>query len=208
MNLLLCCLFWLIPFVGPLVVLGYKITVFENFLRQGDASYPDFDMNRFGDYLMRGVWQLLAGLLLGLVCIPLCFVAVLPIFIGIWIENFYIMVLASLSSMLVIFAIAITLALAATPVVLQVALTQDVTSAFNFSFIKDFIARTWKEMLLSTLFCMFANMILSLIGALACGIGLLPAAVVALSASWHINYQLYAIYLERGGMQIPIKATL
>src|SRR5688500_14632260 len=52
----------LIPVVGQLVMLGYKFEIVDGLLRTQGTRYPDFDANRFADYLGRSIWPFLVGL--------------------------------------------------------------------------------------------------------------------------------------------------
>src|SRR5262245_3305784 len=45
-----------IPVIGPLLVTGYQCEVVLGLLASRGARYPDFDFNRFTDYLLRGLW--------------------------------------------------------------------------------------------------------------------------------------------------------
>ena len=61
MNMLLggvCCL---IPAVGPMVYMGWLIT--GTWCRKDERyeTSPDFDFNKFGKYLERGLWPMLVG---------------------------------------------------------------------------------------------------------------------------------------------------
>src|SRR5690242_1418081 len=54
----------IIPVVGQLVLLGYQFEILEVLLRTQGARYPDFDANRFADYLGRSIWPFLVALVL------------------------------------------------------------------------------------------------------------------------------------------------
>src|SRR5215510_11178225 len=68
-----------IPIVGPLVLMGYFYIVIEAKHRHGDPQFPDFDLDRLGVYLMRGVWPFLVALVASLPLIVL----IVPAFIAI-----------------------------------------------------------------------------------------------------------------------------
>jgi hypothetical protein len=44
-------------------------------------------------------------------------------------------------------------------------------------------------------------------GFMLCCVGAFPAATLALFANAHLLYQLYEVYLFRGGQPIPLKTT-
>ena len=61
-----------IPIVGQLVWMGYQFEIVEDLLsRPPKTGYPDFDVNRLKEYLVRGLWILLVSLVLGLVFAPI-----------------------------------------------------------------------------------------------------------------------------------------
>jgi hypothetical protein len=45
-------------------------------------------------------------------------------------------------------------------------------------------------------------------GLLLCCVGILPATALILVAQYHLFYQLYELYLQRGGEPIPLKPLL
>ena len=84
-------------------------------------------------------------------------------------------------------------------------LTQEFAPAFNFTFVRDFIRRVWLEQLLVLLFSAVTGLPLMLLGMLCCYIGMFPAITILIFANWYLIFQLYWLYLERGGMEIPVK---
>jgi hypothetical protein len=67
-----------------------------------------------------------------------------------------------------------------------------------------FLSRVWIEMVLQALFMSVAGFVLFLGGLVLCVIGIYPAMMVAFLAQAHFHYQLYEIYLSRGGEPIPL----
>jgi hypothetical protein len=203
-----------VPILGPLVVYGYQFEVVEGLHRSGGRSYPDFNLDRFADYLVRGVWVFLAMLLGGLALAPIyllvlgcgaggmiavaaaagsedaakaVFGAGLPLLIG----------------LMVILALPLNVLLV--PLVIRAGLTQDFGATFNFDWIKSFLSKTWREMILGTLFLAATGMLAGWAGALVCCVGAYPAAALVILAQSHIFYQFYAIFLARGGEPVPLK---
>jgi hypothetical protein len=101
--------------------------------------------------------------------------------------------------------LALTLSVCLTPVFLRAGLTQDFAQIFNFSWIKDFIRKMWRETLLATMYMYIAAIPLFVLGLLVCGIGLYAAAIFAGLANAHLIWQLYEIYLERGGEPLALQ---
>ncbi|MFN4261527.1 MAG: DUF4013 domain-containing protein [Gemmataceae bacterium] len=215
LNLLFGAVCQLIPVIGPIVFMGYMyqmIAVLHQ--RRTDQEYPDFDFNRFMPYLTRGVWPFLMslivlfplGFLLGIVYAILGFTAAAMtgpagasdgegaiLLLGFL--CFYVFLLA------VIFAVSIALI----PMMIRAGFSQELAFGASWQFAKDFLARVWKEMVLALLFVWATSLVVIFAGMLLCCIGIYPAAALIAYASHHLYYQLYELYLERGGTLIPYK---
>jgi hypothetical protein len=174
-------------------------------------AYPDFTFERFSEYLTRGIWpflvQMIVGLVLGVASAFLWIVGmalvgaasaggsdVLPLmFMGV-IFVFY-------------FVLAIALGILTVPLYLRAGLSGDFASAFSMDFYRDFLKRIGKEVVLSQLFLTVSSTLVFGLGALVCCVGIYPALALAMFARHHLDYQLYELYLERGGMPIERKQT-
>ncbi len=214
MNLLLGTVCQLIPVVGPIVFLGYEYELIEALHRDPRRTYPDFDFNRFTNYLTRGLWPFLVALIVSLVLVPVIWLAMAIGFFA----------LASIGAaaggnqaagpavalvclLMFVGIILLSCAMSAliVPVVLRAGLTQDFAAAFNFEFFKDFLRRMWLETLIAAGFIVLTGIPLMLVGMLLCIVGMYPAMTLMLLAQTHLHYQLYELYLERGGQPIPLK---
>ncbi|MBW3597847.1 MAG: DUF4013 domain-containing protein [Planctomycetes bacterium] len=209
-NLLFGTIMTFIPVVGPLILAGYQFTIVEALHRDPQRTYPDFDFSRFAEYLVRGVWVFLVQLILSILMTPLFF----------WMFMAAMMLMALVAPagseeglvlglfLLIIpgmLLITIPLAVLFTPMVIRAGLAQDIGMAFDFAWIKGFIAKTWKEIVLGTLFLMATSPLVSLLGALICCVGMYPAMVLILLAQAHFYHQFYELFLVRGGEPIPLK---
>jgi hypothetical protein len=94
------------------------------------------------------------------------------------------------------------------PMMIRAAITQDFAKAFDFGFVKAFVARVWLELVLSTLFLMVASFVISLAGLLALCVGMLFTPSVIYFAMTHLDRQIYALYLSRGGPEVPVSPDL
>jgi hypothetical protein len=209
MNLLASSICQLVPIVGQMVFFGYAYEIVEALHRQKDARYPDFDTNRLLDYLKRGVWPFIVRLIVGVLLAPIimlfysCFLAGVLVTpekargpaAFLLIAVFY----------LAIFVLATLIVLVLLPLSLRAGLTQDLGQTFSMAFVKDFVTRVWKEMILQQLFLLVTSLVLGIAGLLLCFIGVYAAAGLIAFAECHLVYQLYEIYLERGGTPIPLK---
>jgi hypothetical protein len=203
-----------IPVLPALIVYGYQFEVMEGLHRSGGRSYPDFDLDRFVEYLVRGVWVFLVALVGGLALAPI-YLLVVGCGVGAMAaaaaaagsEDASAAVFGAGLPLLVLLMVAIALPmnLFLFPLLLRAGLTQDFSKAFNFDWIKSFIAKTWKEMLLGTLFLAATGMLAVGVGWLLCCVGAYPAMALAVLAQAYMFHQFYAIFLARGGEPIPLK---
>jgi hypothetical protein len=212
MNLLLgsVCLF--IPVVGQIVFWGYEFELIDALHRGRRTGYADFDFNRFTDYLKRGVWPWLIVFMTQMILQPVLIVFMYAGMFGVMgalmteTTAGYVtaaVLVPALIIGLMIFSLALGLVL--TPIVLRAGLTQDFAKAFDFAWVKTFIARMWVEQVLVSLFLMVSSLLWVLLGYLLFCIGVIPASIVVALASTHLLWQLYEIFLSRGGEPIPLK---
>lgn len=211
-------LFWvtlchLIPVVGEIVFLGYSFEIIELNSRQPAAPNPPFTFDRFVYYLTRGVWpwlvrfiaqfilQIPIMLLYFAVVIPLIFLMPRlgnptgPIVFGVGIGLF---VIAALT-------FGICTALVLFPIILRAGLTQDFVPAFKVKWIIDFNRRVGVDVVLVILFMVCTVPVLFYLGYFMCFVGLFPAITIIQLAFTNLLWQLYNLYLARGGEPIPLK---
>ena len=200
-----------VPIVGQFVLMGYLYWVIEAKLRHGPDQFPEFDFNQLGVYLVRGVWPFLVSLV---AAIPL-FVLMIPAFVvfvlsGAAIDQrgggppwFFIGLI--FTGILVFILLSLALHILALPMILRAGLSQDFGSAFSMEFVRDFLGRVWKELLLAMLFLIVSAPFLMLGGFILLFVGIYPAAVLLVFTQQHFQYQLYQLYLKRGGTPIPLK---
>lgn len=220
-NLLMGGVCMLIPLVGPLVLIGYLCDVLAPRPiddgtgrlhpppRPPHLPYPDFKFDRFMEYLERGLWPFVVSLVVALVMVPVAFLAMIPMFLvaapgvspGLEIALVVLTVILFLAAMVA--SLVLTL-----PFMMRAALLQEFGPAFSWPWAKDFLARTWRETILSVLFLYATVIPLSVLGYLMCCVGMYPAMALFTFAQWHLDFQLYDLYLSRGGTPVPIKPVL
>jgi hypothetical protein len=204
----------LIPLIGQIVLIGYQFVLIEALLRGDGRTFPEFDFGQFTNYLMRGLWPWLAQLIGQ-------FVAAIPIYILFFGGMMCFMGVISAAGdeavagvgMLVMmvfmfvgaFAACALMMLIITPMTIRAGLSQELGEAFKFGWVKDFIGRTWKEMLIFALVMMAGSVVLMMIGYAVFCVGALAAFAVIMMANAHMYYQLYELYLARGGEPVPMK---
>jgi hypothetical protein len=216
MNTLLAGVCVFIPFIGPIVIKGWLITGFWGREDERPETFPDFDFSNFGKYLERGLWPFLVTLVSGLVLGMILSIFIVPMVMVMTLiiptDNGQAggCAAALLFVIMVIFYIVLVAALmlVLTPLTLRASITQDFAQSFNFAFVKRFIALTWMEIILSSLFLIAASVVLCGAGMLVFCIGMYFATVPVYFCWIHLHKQLYALYLSRGGEAIPLSPNL
>ena len=82
---------------------------------------------------------------------------------------------------------------------------QDFGGAFDIPFFKRFLATTWKECLFGMLFIMVVGFAALFLGLLMCFVGIYITMVVLYLVQANFHFQLYELYLARGGEPVPLK---
>jgi hypothetical protein len=211
----------MIPVVGPIVVSGWQVGGFWARGKDMDAEgFPGFDFQYFMKYLERGLWPFLVHMVASLALMPVLLVLMLvPLFstgaFGAHAGQAGFELLGAVSVGLMISAMIVGYVLAmlafsliTVPLMLRATITQNFTQAFNVSFVKDFLSRVWKETLLVFIYMFGVGLVMMIIAIITCYIGLFPCMVVVMYAWAHLQRQLYQLYLERGGEDIPLSAKL
>ena len=219
MNLLLGGVCVLIPIVGPMVVLGWLITGFWARQDENFETFPDFDFSHFGKYLERGLWPFLVAFVVSMafsiVMVPLVWVLMIPTMLigGLSSGNepnagtcvgAIAMILVILFFTLMIFVLMLVLV----PLKVRASISQDFAKSFDVGFVKRFLALTWKEIVLSSLFVMITGALFVCLGMIVFCVGMYFATVLVYFSWTHLHKQLYALYLSRGGEPVPFSPKL
>ena len=203
----------MIPIVGPLVFSGYCYELIELNSKTPGIPNPPFSFNRFVEYLLRGVWPFLIQLISQIILQPpimaVYFATIVPGIIllprlGPQLGVTVLFLCVGAYAILVI-ALAIVLSLVLTPLMLRAGLAQDFAKAFDFKWILDFNRRVWPDLVLIMLFVICTAAPLALLGEAMCFVGLFPAVTIIQLMAANLSWQLYNLYLARGGTPIPLK---
>jgi hypothetical protein len=198
-NILFGVVCLLIPIIGPIVWLGYRSYTASDLDEDPDLEYHrDFDFNKFGDYLGKGIWQFLVQILLT------CFVSIayFGMFFGMMTvgpKNPEMMLVVLGAGYLAVFMMALLGTFFVWPLELYVALSEQVSIPRGFAFAGGFARLMWAEMLLAVIVYFLLGGLTFVLGMLACCVGMYPAMIVMSMAELHIIVQLYRSYLEKGG---------
>jgi hypothetical protein len=176
-----------------------------------EGAYPDFDMNRLQAYLMRGIWPFLVQMLVQLpvTFLFICLYGLTMILVAVGSASGgppWIILAVFLVGLPVSLLVALVCTILVVPLYLRVGLSQDFGSAFSMALFKDFFRRAGKEVVLSRLFLQASAVLVSVLGMMVCVVGIYPAAVLCVVAAHHLDYQLYELYLQRGGEPIRPRA--
>lgn len=216
-NLLLAGVCFLIPIVGPIVVMGWLVTGFWGRRDHAPETFPNFDFAQFSKYLERGLWPFLVVLAASVVVVPVAWIVVLiPMLIlgalfsggeGGAVSSILGLIVGLIGFALYIGAV-LFIMLVIKPLNIRASLTQDFMKSFDFAFVKQFISLTWKESLLSSAFLVAASMILMPLGMVVLCVGMYAAAALVYFAWAHMDKQIYALYLARGGAPVEVSPKL
>ncbi len=212
-TLLLGAVSGFVPIVGPMAFSGYLYELEEAMCRTRDERPRDVDFNRLAAYLMRGLWPflvaLVAGLPLGILLAILLFVAVfgmMAVFASISPELALVgLLLGYVLGILLSIVLGCLLNVILIPMMLRSAYHMDFAAGFDMAFVKDFLRRVGKELILAQLFLGFTAAVLVFIGLMLCFVGIYAVGPIIQLAQIHLVYQLQRLYEERGGIPLVWK---
>ena len=198
-----------IPVVGPIVALGYQFEIVDALYRDRREPYPDFDFDHFGDYLKRGIWPFLVVLVMMFAIAPIMVAAFVLMLLGLQgmdlgpnpPPELVLPVVAVPLLICLLTMVAFTLVI--TPMTLRAALSQGFLVAFDLTFVRDYLGRVWRELLLGMGFIMLTGPFVAMTGVIACFVGVYVTGTLLVFAQAHFQYQLYELYLGRGGLPVP-----
>ena len=214
LSLLWGALAMLIPIAGWMLIMGWLITGFWCRQDQRYETFPPFNFDQFEKYLTRGVWPTLIMFVPILVLVPVSFVMMTSIMaiasvadhqsggLGCLVAFFPLMMIGVIALLMCCMVVIMV------PLTLRASLMQDFLPAIDLTFLRQFFRLMWKEMLLSGAFVMAVSMLLQFAGMLAFCVGVYVVPVLTMFTTMHIDKQLYALYLERGGEPIPVSPKL
>jgi hypothetical protein len=215
-NVLLTLVCMMIPLVGPIVVYGYQFEIIESLHKSRGRWYPDFDFNRFTEYLSRGIWVFLIAMIINVIAIPFIWIIAVA---GMALIGVVVSALGpdtgplSLFGTIPLFILIMScfwmvIAIVSAPFVLRTGLTQDFGEGFNMSFAREFIGNTWKQIAASTIFMFFFSFVATLAGMVVLCVGMYVAIAYLTLVMSHIGWQTYELHLSKGGTPIPIKSSV
>ncbi len=207
MTLLLLSVCQFIPIVGPMVAIGYLTRRLA--LKRSGGKAIDFKFDDFGEYLQLGLWPILAYLTLALIAMPLIILSEIPMFMAIANlesnpNDMGTIIGAMALTYSLIILISILLLFFSSPIVLRSSLMKSYKAGFSLRFILSFIKKVGFSYLLWMVVLWILTFLASFLGLFALIVGSIIVGTVAMFAGFHLLFQHYDLYLERGGEEIEI----
>jgi hypothetical protein len=210
-TILLAGLCGFIPIVGLMVLWGFAYENAALLHRTSGQRYAPFDFNRFGDYLTRGVGPFLVWLMFYVATQVVSFMMQMcgGLAVGLAGEaGEAVSVLFMLFWIGFLLALSVVVFMIQTPLMLRGGMSGDIGDSFNFNWAVDFVKRCWLELLVVLLVWMAITVPAMLLGLATCCIGFIPiTGYLALVNAW-LSFQLYRLYLSRGGEPIVMKKPI
>lgn len=201
------CYILSIVMIGSIILTGYLAEVVEARSGGRKENWPDFNIDRFSDYLMRGLWQFLWYIIW---ILPIFLVIGIPI--GLTGGAVYLITpqgnpqdFSPAAAVVIVVGVVVTIILSllvSLVCMLSMAhatLSNDFMKGADFSWIFSYIAKMAGVTLLAAIYFIILSMVLNMIGSIACGIGLLITAPLQTLIAADFVAQLHDIFVLRGG---------
>jgi len=197
----------IIPAVGPLVVGGYLIVVEKRLIENIDSDAPRFKFDRFVDYLIKGVWPFVLGLILSCFILPLVMCLWFGMFIGVTMlhDRPAVLVGVMITAAIVLMTLSLALAPLVQPLVLKVSLQGDLKGALDWRFALDYFKRVGLLSIGQHVLLVLIIFPVSILSFCIPYLGLFAVVAISNFVQIHLNTQIYLEYLNRGGMPIPFE---
>jgi hypothetical protein len=214
----------LIPLIGQLALLGWQALIMRRAVHGQDTPMPrlDFDFDYLGKLVGLGFKALLARFLWTLPIIVLIGGAVVCMYFGfIAVAVGGVAVAESggdagaafggIGAMCCMFGgyaaiivLAVVAAIPASVASMRAELTDDLNQGMKFGEVMQFTKANFGVLLKGTLIIGVVNWLLSMVGALACFVGIFPVAILTMVAHGHFLAQVYMEHVQRGGDALPV----
>ena len=214
LNILFLALCLLIPIAGPIALTGYMARCVRAW--HHDEQYPEFDFQYFVEYLKNGLWPFLVTLALSALLVP---VILIILSIGVFAVSFVAdagsgnggavpIILLSVVCFVAFAAIHLVVMAVMVPPMLKSAIEQDFVGGFSLQFFRDFLRRVGGSLLVADLVVLLSWIPFMILGYVALIVGVYFTTVWWLFGVWHIYFQLYRLYLEKGGAELYFSSEL
>lgn len=216
-TLLVGSVMFFIPIVGQIVIAGWAVLV-HRALMAGEQEVPALTFDDFSRLLNLGLGpflvQLLLGIILSVVIMPLMFIPMvamgaLPAMLQTQSDGTVIAVILTVGGLSTLLFMAATylISMFTQAVVIRAELNPDTSqamSALSWGYMKSFFKIAKRELFMATLVLSVGGTLLVFGGMLLFYVGIFPMAVVTHAAAAHMRSQIYTAYLAKGGEPLPI----
>lgn len=199
-------LLMLVPVYGQLVIWGYCYRIVEHLLFSTEATTPPYQGYAVNWYMARSAWSgvpmlflyVIGGMFVFFAGSSTLIISIVTAFGGpdsqaaVFGILFPVVVTLIVSSLLIGSGMLLV-------TTLRMALMQDFREGFRFAWLFDFWRKTWLEIVLSSCFLWVTFVLMMLAGSAFFCLGIAPAFVICYLAQSHIQFQLYRLYIRRGG---------
>jgi hypothetical protein len=197
----------LIPILGPIVTLGYLYDDYTAHLQHGTPSPSEFKIEKFMDYLQRGIGAFLAVLLVSLATGFLAILCVAPFLISgllVMKESNELGVTLFIMGECFGILVNIILGMLTAPIVLRVGISNKFEEISNIKWAIAMTRMVWPQMILGAIAAALVGFVAGPVGVLMCCVGIIPVIGFISYFHFHLQRQWYEIYVTKGGEPIPL----
>jgi uncharacterized membrane protein YkvI len=90
------------------------------------------------------------------------------------------------------------------PLMLRAGVTSKIDEAFKFSWASEFAGKVWQEYIVAMLIWYVLTIIGTFVGFAVLCVGVYPVVAISYLAWCHLMFQIYRVYLSKGGEPIPL----
>jgi hypothetical protein len=202
----------IIPIIGMIVMYGYFAEVHRRLVLRHPEPYVRFDFSDLGQYLSRGVAPFVMWIVVSLPFALLGVAMAVGIILALGVagaaafggnEDLVMLVGFGISAIAFIPVAVFWIALANAGIT-RAELTGDLSKSLKLGAIWSYAGKTWKRALVTAILMGFVGAGLTLLGLLACFVGIFVTITIAMIANLHIRWQIYNEYLLEGGEPIEL----
>ncbi|MCI0358393.1 MAG: DUF4013 domain-containing protein [Planctomycetaceae bacterium] len=210
-NVLVFTVFLFIPVFNAVLIHGYLYEIVEHRHRRLAGPYPLFEIRQFARYMTRGIWCFFVANIVQVILIPIIqvlvqgstFGSVFALRSGDWGAVAVAIVVPLVIIGVVLFLLA--LQILTLPFFMRAGLSQDFRLTMNVRWVGNYLKAMWLETTLVSLFVFLSSLTAMFIGCMMACVGLFAALALMALVQAHLQCQLYALYLARGGEPIPLR---
>jgi hypothetical protein len=189
--------------VGTLIIWGYLAEVAEARSGGRDRNWPDFTIDRFTDYMLRGLWPFLWQLIWTL---PAMFAVLIPLGItfglfGVLNQNHQdvpSMIVLAVGLLCTLF-VGLICSLITMASMMHSMLSNDFMKGADLRWISSFGGKMWGTALAAGVLFLIASFGINLVGALCCLVGTIVTSALTNLMLADVMAQLHDIFVSRGG---------